>query len=697
MPVVRMPDNRLVKFPDDMPPEQIKRFIASKFPDAASKEDNNFDPEAFKAGAQQGATFSFGDELKAIGEAAKESIFKKRGEGKDFGQVYEQEAGKQRLAVKEAQERSPASFLAGEVAGGMVVPGGITAKVATKGAKTLPYLAKALTGSAAKRGATAGAAAGALTGAGEAENISDIPASSSVGLVAGGTGGAVTGTLLNKIGTALFKKPAADIKYQDFKNLDDYIGGGVREFDDYNFEARTEALKLIKEKLQQDFGENYPKVVDAWQKNDLSLAELYSPKVTNLAKGAAQYSKGEPIIESFFEQKVADMPERVIGSIKKNVNDFDNYYLTTKDLLSEGQQRAAPLYKEAFADKKAINDKRLLSFLESDDVRKGIAEGAKIKQNEAMARGETFNLKDDAFTKENVPMFEMFDTAVRGLDNIIPTQINPNTRRYTQYGLSLVQLRKAIKNRMYEINPKYKQAVDTSGDYLSVEEAQRAGLNFDKPSVGYEKMIEDFKSLTPKEKEGFRLGVSKQLINKIETSAGNRRDPYNTILKDMATQKKLAAVLSPAQYKNLRSDLEAERALFKAKQRILGGSPTASKQLAAAEIAEGSDLAAVANDLINLQRSPLQTFINKGAKWLGRVYAGLGNNTAEEVARILYESNPQNKLKLVNALKNKKHIENEQKRMALKAFAELDGLLRLRKLETAGAVGAGITTSEAVD
>ena len=37
MPVVRMPDGALVNFPDDMPQEEIKGLIASKFPDIATR------------------------------------------------------------------------------------------------------------------------------------------------------------------------------------------------------------------------------------------------------------------------------------------------------------------------------------------------------------------------------------------------------------------------------------------------------------------------------------------------------------------------------------------------------------------------------------------------------------------------------------------------------------------------------------
>lgn len=44
MPNIRMPDGQVVRFPDDMPPEQIKSMIASKFPElGAAKQDDSAD------------------------------------------------------------------------------------------------------------------------------------------------------------------------------------------------------------------------------------------------------------------------------------------------------------------------------------------------------------------------------------------------------------------------------------------------------------------------------------------------------------------------------------------------------------------------------------------------------------------------------------------------------------------------------
>ena len=60
MPVVRVPDGRLVRFPDEMPREEIRGLIQSKFPDAygpAQEETSLFGyvPETLKAIGAGGA------------------------------------------------------------------------------------------------------------------------------------------------------------------------------------------------------------------------------------------------------------------------------------------------------------------------------------------------------------------------------------------------------------------------------------------------------------------------------------------------------------------------------------------------------------------------------------------------------------------------------------------------------------------
>jgi hypothetical protein len=148
MPVVRMPDGVLVNFPDDMPREEIKGLIASKFPElaasAAPEEDTSllgYVPETFKAigaggagmieSALTGAAFLLPEEQE---QAARARIAEIGGGVQEF------------LAPDEAYEGTYLDLMRGV-------------------GSTLPFLA---TGFLGAPGLVAGAAMGVGAGAGEA-------------------------------------------------------------------------------------------------------------------------------------------------------------------------------------------------------------------------------------------------------------------------------------------------------------------------------------------------------------------------------------------------------------------------------------------------------------------------------------------------------------------------------------------------
>lgn len=199
MPKVRMPDGVVVAFPDDMPPEQIKSMIVSKFPqlgevdaarsfrDQASAITQKFDqpaPEPSKSifrrvddavrGAADTMTFGLADEI-----AAKMGSL--TGVGGEAGNYDANLAAQRERDAQGGPER-----FAGQVAGAFVLPGG--------GAKTL-------TGAAAS-----GAAQGAAYGFGSGEGGVAERAKSAV---EGGAVGAGIGVGVRKLANILGSRAAA--------------------------------------------------------------------------------------------------------------------------------------------------------------------------------------------------------------------------------------------------------------------------------------------------------------------------------------------------------------------------------------------------------------------------------------------------------------------------------------------------------
>lgn len=232
MPVVKMPDGTQVRFPDDMPREQIRDMIARKFPDAVPQQAAPQSPQ-LQAGLGElsaitqnpargqydalpgwqkpivaandtlqlmanGATMGFGD--KAV--AGARSLF--------TGESYDNELSQARAQTQAARNRSGGAGTAAEISGAIATPVALAGKGATlagrfgTGAMTG---AKGLAARSALMGVE-GAGYGAATAAGNDQDIG-------TGAVIGGVGGALGNVAaegisagVSKVAGAFNKKPA---------------------------------------------------------------------------------------------------------------------------------------------------------------------------------------------------------------------------------------------------------------------------------------------------------------------------------------------------------------------------------------------------------------------------------------------------------------------------------------------------------
>lgn len=161
MQIIELPDGTEAEFPDDMTEEQIVSVIQKEF----SSQPQFSAGQAAQMGVGQGLTLGFADELKAAGIAGMEAL---QGRG-EFRPTYEQMRDVYREEQAAAQQQHPVAYGVGEVAG--VLP----AAVAT-----------------APMGLVGGSAAiGGAMGAGEAKELSDIPAEAAKGAAMGALMGGV--------------------------------------------------------------------------------------------------------------------------------------------------------------------------------------------------------------------------------------------------------------------------------------------------------------------------------------------------------------------------------------------------------------------------------------------------------------------------------------------------------------------------
>lgn len=144
--------------------------------------------ESLIRGGAQGATFDLADEALGAAKAAGKTVFG-GDKYKDVVDTYKRERDIERAKFAAAQEANPMTYLAGDIAGG------ILPAIATGGAGAVASVGKVGLKEAAKAGAKAGAKYGAMSGLGrsEAEILDGDIRGTAADVATGAAGGAVLG------------------------------------------------------------------------------------------------------------------------------------------------------------------------------------------------------------------------------------------------------------------------------------------------------------------------------------------------------------------------------------------------------------------------------------------------------------------------------------------------------------------------
>lgn len=187
----------------------LRREFRKGFASPAQREGPAMDKgtaHALGRGAAQGATFGFYDELRGLNDAGGGSPNEpaslgniltgayRRLTGSSDEAAYHRSRNEARDELTTAREQHPVAAYGGEIAGGLAVPVGSMAGTTTRTA-------------AALAGARAGLVGGGLYGAGNADELSDVPKEA---LTGGAIGAAVGGPLGALIGPAVRAAPATN-------------------------------------------------------------------------------------------------------------------------------------------------------------------------------------------------------------------------------------------------------------------------------------------------------------------------------------------------------------------------------------------------------------------------------------------------------------------------------------------------------
>lgn len=233
---------------DDAPEEfDFDQFDDAEQPKQEQREPMSQTQAAFDA-ATQGMAFGFGDELAGGLEAAGRvvgvtGLGGKLGEqGLDYPTInpeellsaYREQRDRVREDLKQGEEEYPTTTMVADVAGGLIVPGGVAKSAAKQGAKQLM-----------KQGAKVGAATGAVEAAGRTEE--DLTSTEGLTDVAlGGAGGGLLGGLMGRIGQKVSREGLQEGAEQASKESNisamKSIGAKAKDFkDEFGFKTNKRA------------------------------------------------------------------------------------------------------------------------------------------------------------------------------------------------------------------------------------------------------------------------------------------------------------------------------------------------------------------------------------------------------------------------------------------------------------------------
>lgn len=656
-----MPDGQDVSFPDDMPKEQIKSIIATKFPEFAQQAP----PE--QEGIAAGAGHAFGESLanavpfgqkitSGIGAVGAKAYDIASGEGVTEGisipELYEQ-AQQNYAATSEAH---PMATLGGSltgIAGTLPLAStkmlyGSPDKIG-KALNVIPQVLQkagqfASTGNLASRaakGALVAAPAGALYGAGDAK-----PGEMLEGAKYGAGLGAAAGAALPVAAAALVpiarpilnkifpKKPLPSGVLSDV--IDDARNAGLIKNVDPSLD--NFGAKRVIDALKKDYPQDWRRVLQHSLETGTPLIESGGTHMKRLAETTGLYPSGQARGEKFFEERIAGVGDRLGSSISKNISNVVDSDAAISDILTKGRAKAAPLYEKALSEGKSISDSRIMSLIDTPELKRAMKDGLDIQRIESATAGTKFDPTDFAITAFNeagdpiigkVPNMRLLDAAKRGLDVMIEKETDKITGKVTERGRALISLKSEYLKNLDRVNPVYAAARKAAGDYLSNKQALQDGLQFDKLSPT--QVLSKFKKLSEPEKESYKAGIAEKIRKEIgKVSEGS--NPYNRIFGSPEKKDRLRAVLSPSEFTKLEKNLRDEKYIFELRNTVLGGSATGKRRL----MTESGELATVAIDAVS--GGLLAAGIRAAKTAVKKSFDGISDDKANAVAKYLYET-----------------------------------------------------------
>ena len=312
----------------------------------------------------------------------------------------------------------------------------------------------------------------------------------------------------------------------------------------------------------------------------------------------------------------------------------------------------------------AIWSPAIQRFVSLPVVKQGIKKGLAIEQMAAARenrpmRSNDFSVKMDAkgnpILDENgdvqvigVPTTRLLHVAKMGLDDMLPKNPNTGAPIYSKngYNYEIQRLSSAISNEVRRLNPKFDEAMDMSGDYLSAQEGFQRGadavFNNRVTTDDFAKMYQKGSSFY---KEAIKGGIANKIFNAAQ--AANIKGGYVPAksLLGKSTFEKLSISMGKDNAQNFIDSIDNElkaAAFEKVAAPAAGSATTPLSEVIKQQIGEPGPVYKFAEDLVgpgSFTGKVVKSAVGQGMK-LSRNLArgGLNEQARNELGDLLMKS-----------------------------------------------------------
>lgn len=537
--------------------------------------------ESFAAGAAQGATFNFYDELRGLMEAgglnpkdpaSLSSLF--QGAYKYFtgdqaaAQRYDTASGREREAARVAAEANPMTSLAGNVAGAIAVPVGAAVSGATLPARMAS-------------GAAVGAGYGAAYGLGEGVGVEDRASRALVGgLLGGAVGGAAPAVIegVTKGVGALTSRPVniARAAVNPTGAAERAIGRAYREAveSDPLGMQRLTAAELAKQR-------GGPAVV----------MDTLGGEGRNLARSAGNISgTARDTLNRALDDRFESQGSRFILWLNKNFN-YPNAFAQQQAIDKVEKTVNKGMYFRAYkAGDRPIWSPELERLVGSDAVVAGMKEAVTKGKDRSIAQGfggfnPPFRVTPDGrleFIRRTggpptYPDLQFWDYTYRAVrDKASEAFRSGRNEEASRVG----DIAKLLRNELDNLVPEYRQARGVAATFFGAENALEAGQKFVMENFSIPQTRAALSKMTDAERKLFQDGFVSRFVETLER-VPDRADIVKRIYNTPAARDKIQMVLGTQKALELEAMIRVETIMQMGLRAVQGNSTTVMQLLGA--------------------------------------------------------------------------------------------------------------------